>query len=112
MNPSTIELLQEHVWPSIWAMLGEEARRELEPKSMGEKMLHLIVRFAIDLEYCDWTITAKTMSPHTMRTVKTSLGYSDCDGHKAIEDKTALAILNLVAALYHEKQHLDALKGQ
>ena len=110
MNPSTIELLQEHVWPSIWAMIGEEARRELEPKSMGEKMLHLIVRFAIDLEYCDWTITAKTMSPHTMRTVQTSLGYSDCDGHKAIEDKTALAILNLVAALYHEKQH-DALKG-
>ena len=112
MNPSTIELLQEHVWPPIWAMLGEEARRELEPKSMGEKMLHLIVRFAIDLEYCDWTITAKTMSPHTMRTVQTSLGYSDCDGHKAIEDKTALAILNLVAAIYHEKQHLDALKGQ
>ena len=112
MNPSTIELLQTHVWPSSWAMLGEEARRELEPKSMGEKMLHLIVRFAIDLEYCDWTITAKTMSPHTMRTVQTSLGYSDCDGHKAIEDKTALAILNLVAALYHEKQHLDALKGQ
>lgn len=111
MNPSTIELLQQHVWPSIWAMLGEEARRELEPKSMGEKMLHLIVRFAIDLEYCDWTITAKTMSPHTMRTVQTSLGYSDCDGHKAIEDKTALAILNLVAALYHEKQHLDAQKG-
>lgn len=112
MNPSTIELLQQHVWPSIWTMLGEEARCELEPKSMGEKMLHLIVRFAIDLEYCDWTITAKTMSPHTMRTVQTSLGYSDCDGHKAIEDKTALAILNLVAALYHEKQHLDALKGQ
>ena len=112
MNPSTIELLQQHVWPSIWAMLGEEARHELEPKSMGEKMLHLIVRFAIDLEYCDWTITAKTMSPHTMRTVQTSLGYSDCDGHKAIEDKTELAILNLVAALYHEKQHLDALKGQ
>ena len=112
MNPSTIELLQQHVWPSIWAMLGEEARRELEPKSMGEKMLHLIVRFAIDLEYCDWTITAKTMSPHTMRTVQTSLGYSDCDEHRDIEDKTALAILNLVAALYHEKQHLDALKGQ
>lgn len=112
MNPSTIELLQQHVWPSIWALLGEEARRELEPKSMGDKMLHLIVRFAIDLEYCDWTITAKTMSPHTMRTVQTSLGYSDCDGHKAIEDKTELAILNLVAALYHEKQHLDALKGQ
>lgn len=102
MNSTTTQLLQEHIWPCVWAMLGEEARRELEAKSMGEKMLHLIVRFAIDLEFKGWTITAKAVSPHTFREVETSVGYCDCDGHNTIEHKTAIAILNLVAALYSE----------
>lgn len=95
------EMQEQSMWLWIWDLLGEETRRELEPKSMGDKILYLIVCFGIDLQYRDWVITAKALNLNSMRTVQVSIPYSDCDNHASIENKTVMAVLQLVAKLHH-----------
>ena len=68
---------------------------------MGDKILYLIACFGIDLQYRDWVITAKALNLNSMRTVQVSIPYSDCDNHASIENKTVMAVLQLVAKLHH-----------
>ena len=80
-----------------WNVLPEIVHQQTAMMSMPEKVMHLIVAYAIDLEFDGWVIITSTVNPITGKMVQRHVNYSDGDGHDIIQAKTYLAVVNVAA---------------